>query len=70
MALYIIGYNRDGCYVPPEPLGPGGDPYPAMYGRLDKELLDRMARQTARYFREREEELLSLQRTEGVNKHA
>jgi hypothetical protein len=32
MALYEIGFNRDGCYVTPEPLGPGGDPYPAMFG--------------------------------------
>ena len=58
MALYVIGYNREGCYVTPEPLGPGGDPYPAMYRRPDKELLNRMVAQTARYFREREEALL------------
>jgi len=35
MALYIIGYNNDDCcFLTPEPLGPGGDPYPAMYGNL------------------------------------
>ncbi|MFR7474293.1 MAG: sugar phosphate isomerase/epimerase family protein [Christensenellales bacterium] len=28
-ALYLIGYNNDRCFVTPEPLGPGGDPYPA-----------------------------------------
>ena len=31
-ALYLIGFNEDGRFVTPEPLGPGGDPYPAMYG--------------------------------------
>jgi len=59
MALYVIGFNRPGCYVTPEPLGPGGNPYPAMYGKPDKAALDEMVMQTARYFREREEELLA-----------
>lgn len=58
MALYVMGYNQPGCYVTPEPLGPGGDPYPAMNGKPDKALLDRLVQQTARYFREREAELL------------
>jgi len=55
MALYLIGYNQPGCYVTPEPLGPGGDPYPAMNGMPDPTLLDRLVGQTARYFRERED---------------
>jgi D-psicose/D-tagatose/L-ribulose 3-epimerase len=59
MALYLIGFNADGRYVTPEPLGPGGDPYPAMHGKPDKKLLDKMVAQTARYFREREEEILA-----------
>jgi D-psicose/D-tagatose/L-ribulose 3-epimerase len=59
MALYLIGYNTDGRYVTPEPLGPGGDPYPAMYGKPDRKQLDDMVVQTARYFREREAELLA-----------
>lgn len=59
MALYVIGYNADGHYVTPEPLGPGGDPYPAMYGQPDKALLDRLVKQTATYFREREQVLLT-----------
>ncbi len=58
MALYLIGYNREGCFVTPEPLGPGGDPYPAMYGKPQKELLDTLVQQTVTYFREREEILL------------
>jgi sugar phosphate isomerase/epimerase len=59
MALYLIGYNTDGHYVTPEPLGPGADPYPAMHGKPNRTLLDRMVRQTASYFREREEEIVS-----------
>ena len=58
-ALYLIEYNTDdACFVTPEPLGPGGDPYPAMYGKPDPERLDRLVSQTASYFREREAELL------------
>lgn len=59
MALYLIGFNAKGHYVTPEPLGPGGDPYPAMHGKPDKKLLDEMVRQTATCFREREEEVLA-----------
>lgn len=59
MALYLIGFNRKGRYVTPEPLGPGGDPYPAMHGKPDKRSLDDMVKQSASYFREREEELLA-----------
>ena len=58
MALYLINYNTVGRYVTPEPLGPGGDPYPAMYGRSDKAVLDTLVMRTASYFREREEALL------------
>ena len=58
MALYLIGYNTEGKFVTPEPLGPGGDPYPAMHGKPDRESLDRMVMNTAKYFREREEEVL------------
>jgi len=60
MALYCIGYNRPGCFVTPEPLGPGGDPYPAMNGNPDPVLLDHLVGQTARYFREREEAVWAL----------
>ncbi len=60
MALYVIGCNRDGCYVTPEPLGPGGDPYPAMFGIPDKYELDKMVARTSSCFRDREEAVLSL----------
>jgi len=58
MALYLIGYNQPGCYVTPEPLGPGGDPYPAMNGMPDAERLDRLVEQTVRSIREREDAVL------------
>ncbi len=58
MALYVIGYNKLGCYVTPEPLGPGGDPYPAMHGKPDPKSLDRLVNKTAAYFRKREDLLL------------
>ena len=60
MALYLNGYNREGCYVTPEPLGPGGDPYPAMNSKPDPASLDRLVRKTATYFREREEAVCAL----------
>jgi D-psicose/D-tagatose/L-ribulose 3-epimerase len=58
-ALYLIGHNRSGRYVTFEPLGPGGDPYPAMYGRPDKPRLDALVMNSIRYFRECEEMVLS-----------
>jgi sugar phosphate isomerase/epimerase len=57
IALYLIGYNNDSCFCTPEPLGPGGNPYTAMYGKPDKEILDELVRQTASYFYAREEEI-------------
>lgn len=56
-ALYLTGYEARGGYVTPEPLGAGGDPYPAMHGRPDKEALDRMVSESIRCFREREGEV-------------
>ena len=58
-ALYVIGYNRSGYYVTPEPLGPSGDPYPAMHGKPNPKLLDALVKQTISYFREREEAVLN-----------
>jgi len=59
MALYLIGFNQPGCFVTPEPLGPGGDPYPAMNGKPDPAQLEHLVQQTASYFYEREAELLA-----------
>jgi sugar phosphate isomerase/epimerase len=58
-ALYSIGHNQHGRYVTFEPLGPGGDPYPAMYGRPDKAKLDALVANSIRYFRQCEEMVLS-----------
>lgn len=53
-ALYLIGYNRPGHFCTPEPLGPGGDPYPSMYGMPDPKKLDQLVEKTACTFRQRE----------------
>ena len=57
-ALYLIGYNTEDKYVTFEPLGPGGDPYPAMYGSPDPAMLDELVSQSVNYFRSREEAVL------------
>ena len=58
MSLYLIGFNVPDRFVTPEPLGPGGDPYPAMNGKPDKKALDKLVQQTVSYFRQREEAVL------------
>lgn len=58
-ALYLINYNVPGKFVTFEPLGPGGDPYPAMYGKPDAAKLDALVGQSIRYFREREAVVLA-----------
>lgn len=58
-ALYLIGYNNDCCFITPEPLGPGGDPYPAQNAKTDPAILDQLVLDTVRYFRGREELLLA-----------
>lgn len=60
MALYLINYNRPGCYCTPEPLGPGGDPYPAMYGKPDTAKLDALVMTSAKTFFEREDAVRAL----------
>ena len=56
-ALYLVGYNAAGHFCTPEPLGPGGDPYPAMYGKPEPKKLDQLVESTVRVFREREAEI-------------
>ena len=58
-ALYLIGHNQPRRFVTFEPLGPGGDPYPAMYGKPDKAKLDSLVFTSIQYFRECEELVLS-----------
>lgn len=55
MALYLLDYQNGNRFVTAEPLGPGGDPYPAMNGRPDKEKLDLLVNESVKYFRKREE---------------
>ncbi len=57
MALYVIGYNKGMCFATPEPLGPGGDPYPAMHGKPDPHVLDKLVGDSVRYWRARESAL-------------
>lgn len=64
MALYAIGYHEGDYFCTPEPLGPGGDPYPAMWGNPDPAVLDELVRQTASYFYEREAEILNASEAE------
>ena len=59
MALYVAGYNKGARFCSAEPLGPGGDPYPQMHGRPSEAFLDDLVSQTARYFKEREREVLA-----------
>lgn len=58
-ALYLAGCNNDKFFCTPEPLGPGGDPYPAMHGIQDSGSLDLMVQETAAYFRQREANILA-----------
>ena len=59
MALYLIDYNNnENCFVTPEPLGPGGDPYPAQNAKTDPAILDKLVLDSVNYFREREACLL------------
>jgi D-psicose/D-tagatose/L-ribulose 3-epimerase len=59
MSLYLVGYNATESFCTPEPLGPGGDPYPQMWGNPDPAMLDLLVAQTATTFYEREQEIFS-----------
>ncbi|NQU40767.1 MAG: sugar phosphate isomerase/epimerase [Lentisphaerae bacterium] len=59
MALYVAGFAGAHRFATPEPLGPGGNPYPAMFGRPDPQRLDTLVGDTARYWRDREAALKS-----------
>ena len=60
MALYTVGYAEGLRFATPEPLGPGGDPYPAMFGKPDAAALDALVADTATYWRQREDAVRSL----------
>jgi len=54
-ALYVAACNQAGRFATPEPLGAGGDPYPAMHGKPDPAVLDNLVKVTVDTFRERED---------------
>jgi sugar phosphate isomerase/epimerase len=58
-ALYVIGFSQGDRFVTFEPLGPGGDPYPAMHGKPNKAKLDALVATSISYFRECEEMVLA-----------
>ena len=60
MALYLVGFNTGKCFATAEPLGPGGDLYPAMYGKPDPSFLDTLVETTVSTWREREEAVRHL----------
>ena len=60
MALYLIGFNQEGKYVTPEPLGPAADPYVLLHEECDQAMMNTLVNETVEYFREREECVLSL----------
>lgn len=60
MALYLIGYTEGRRFATPEPLGPGADPYPAMFGQPDEALLNRLVKDSVAYWRSREAELKKI----------
>jgi len=60
MALYVVGYADGKRFATPEPLGPGGDPYPAMFGKPNTRKLDGLVSKTAKYWRLREKEIKTI----------
>jgi sugar phosphate isomerase/epimerase len=60
MALYLVGYADGNRFATPEPLGPGGDPYPAMFGKPDPAQLDRLVMTSVESWRRREAEVKTL----------
>jgi len=67
MALYAIGYNNKYCFCTLEPLGGGANPYDMLYGQPDVEAVDALVKETAEYFFERENEVLSTSDEELLN---
>ncbi len=57
MSLHLAGFGQGDRFASFEPLGPGGAPYPAMYGKPDPDRLNRLVGDSVRYFRKRESEI-------------
>lgn len=59
MAMYVIGYNNKNCFCTLEPLGGGSNPYDMLYGQPDIKAVDALVKGTAKYFFDRENEILN-----------
>lgn len=59
-ALYAVGYNNESCFCTCEPLGPGGDVYRAMHGSTPPQVLDELVLTSARYWRQRENQVRKM----------
>ena len=60
MAAYLIGMNREGRFLTPEPLGPVTDPYQLSNMPCDTAVMDALVSDTVSYFRQREDYVRSL----------
>jgi len=61
MAAYLVGMNREGRFLTPEPLGPFPDPYVLSSSPCNISIMDELVRKTVSYFREREEIVRALE---------
>jgi len=61
MASYLVGMNRDGRFLTPEPLGPFPDPYVLANSPCNVDIMDALVCKTVACFREREEAVRSLE---------
>ncbi len=57
MALYVLDFPAGDRFATAEPLGPGGAPYPAMFGQPSEAFLDQLVADTAKNWRTREQEI-------------
>lgn len=60
MALYVIDYTEGRRFATAEPLGPGGDPYPTMFGKPDAATLDKLVKDSVTYWRKREAQIKTI----------
>jgi sugar phosphate isomerase/epimerase len=60
MASYLVGMNREGRFLTPEPLGPFPDPYVLANGPCNERVMNELVARTVACFREREEFVRSL----------
>lgn len=58
-ALYLLDYDQSDRFITPEPLGPGGDPYPAQHQMPDPAQMDALVSQTIGCLKARQSAVLS-----------